>query len=377
MKFTINRDHFASGLQKVQNIVGTRSNVPVLNNVKIETEEDCIVLTTSNLEISMRCKIKTEANNQVGSITLPVKKLLTIIKVLPDIQVVLETNDSNQAKILSGNSLFRIMGMSDDIFPALPTITDSNQYTIPQNDILKMIKSISYAQSTDENRKMLNGIYFSFIDNQLTLVATDGKRLGLTTKEIEIAKEKEGSFILPAKTVLELERLLGHEGNVVISFNNKQVSFDIELGTQSREAGFVSSIYLISKVVESNYPNYKQVIPSETVHRIKLDRELFLECLLRASLVTNDKQNSIILKISKNLLEVTAFSAELGESHESMAIDFDKIEAELVFNPQFLIDPLRSLSNDEVIFEFEDELSPGLFRTADAFLCVIMPLRLA
>jgi DNA polymerase-3 subunit beta len=376
MKFVINRDHFCSGLQKVQNIVGARSNMPVLNNVKIETENDAIVLTTSNLEIGMRCKIKTEGDNPFGAITLPVKKLLTIVKVLPNIEVTLETFDSDQAKITSGGSHFRIMGIGENQFPALPIISEGMQLTVPQKDILRMIKSVSYAQSTDENRKMLNGVYFNFADNQLTLVATDGKRLGLITKEIEIAKENEGSFILPAKTAIELERLLGYEGNVTVVFNSKQVAFDIDIGIQAKETGLVGNLYLISKVVESNYPNYKQVIPNEVIHRVKLDRELLLESLLRVSLVTNEKQNSITLKISTNLLEITAFSAELGESHESMAIDFDKANVELVFNPQFLIDPLRSLTNDEVFFEFKDELSPGLFRTNDSFLCVIMPLRL-
>lgn len=376
MKFTINRDHFVSGLQKVQNIVGTRSNTPVLNNVLIRAENDFISLTTTNLDLGISCQIKTESNNIPGAITLPVKKLLTIVRALSNIEVVLETSDSNQAKIISGGSFFRIMGIGEELFPLLPKIVDANQYSLPQNDVLRMIKSVSYAQSTDENRKMLNGVYFNFVDDQLIMVATDGKRLGLTTKGVNVEEGKAGSFILPARTAVELERLLSHEGNVTISFNNKQVTFDMEVGEQSQEAGLISNIYLISKVVESNYPNYKQVIPSETVYRVKLDRELFLECLLRASLVTNEKHNSIKLKISKNLLEVTAFSQELGESHESMAIDFDQANVELVFNPQFLMDPLRSLSDDEVIFEFKDELSPGLFRTMNSFLCVIMPLRL-
>lgn len=377
MKFVINRDHLVSGLQKVQNIVGARSNMPVLNNVKVEADSDTITLTTSNLDLGMRCKIKTEAGNLPGAITLPVKKLLTIVKALPNIEVIFETYDSDQAKITSGGSLFRIMGINGDQFPELPVLANAKHFVVPQKDILRMIKSVSYAQSTDENRKMLNGVYFNFADNQLTLVATDGKRLGLITKELEVPKENEGSFILPAKTAIELERLLGHEGNVTVSFNNKQVAFIIDNGTQAQESGLVANLYLVSKIVESNYPNYKQVIPNEVIHRVKLDREFLLESLLRVSLVTNDKQNSITLKISKNLLEITAFSAELGESHESMAIDFDKVDVDLVFNPQFLIDPLRSLSNDEVYFEFKDELSPGLFRTNDSFLCVIMPLRLS
>lgn len=378
MEFTINRDHLASGLQKVQNIVGTRSNMPILSNVLLKVEDGQISLTTTNLDLGICCKIKTETNSKAGAITLPVKKLLTIVKSLPNIEVNFKMTSSNQAKITSGGAVFRIMGIGEEAFPLLPVFADDNQFIIPQYDLLRMIKNVSYAQSNDENRYMLNGVYFSFQDNKLTLVATDGRRLGLASKEIPIEDGKARSFILPAKTGAELERLLGQECDVKISFNDKQVAFEIEIGAQSQENGLVSNIYLISKIVESTYPNYKQVIPSETIHRVKMDRELLLECLSRAALVTNEKSNSIKLKISKNLLEVSASSPELGESHESMAIDFDNQNIELAFNPQFLMDPLRSLSNDEVYFEFKDELSPGLFKTIGSIgpsLCVIMPLR--
>ncbi|PWU06240.1 MAG: DNA polymerase III subunit beta [Verrucomicrobia bacterium] len=375
MKFKINRDHFVAGLQKVQNIVGNRVDMPILNNVLIKVEPDHICLTTTNINLGIRCHIKTEPNNQVGSITLPVKKLLTIVRALPNLAVDLEASDSYQAKITSGGARFKIMGMSETDFPPLPTIADLEGYVVTQNELLKMLKSVSYAQSTDENRHMLNGVYFSFKEGKLTLVATDGKRLGLATKELPTTQESEKSFILPAKTAAELERLLGQEKNVTISFNNKQAVFDIELDSQNEETGLLSNIYLVSKVVDSIYPNYKQVIPSETVHRVKIDRELLLECLSRAALVTNEKSNSVKLKISNNLLEITASSPELGESQESMAINSENANVELAFNPQFLIDPLKSLYNDEVFFEFKDELSPGLFKTLDSFLCVIMPLR--
>lgn len=375
MKFKINRDHFVAGLQKVQNIVGNRVDMPILNNVLIKVEPDHICLTTTNINLGIRCQVKTESENKVGSITLPVKKLLTIVRALPSLQVDLEATDSGQAKITSGGAMFRIMGIGEEDFPQLPTIADIEGFVVTQNELLKMIKSVSYAQSTDENRHMLNGVYFSFKDGKLTLVATDGKRLGLATKEMSVKQENEKSFILPAKTAAELERLLGTEKNVTISFNNKQAVFDIEINEQNQEIGLISNIYLVSKVVDSIYPNYKQVIPSETVHRVRLDRELLLECLSRAALVTNEKSNSVKLKIANNLLEISASSPELGESQESMAINSENANVELAFNPQFLIDPLKSLYNDEVYFEFKDELSPGLFKTLDSFLCVIMPLR--
>ena len=375
MKFKINQDHFSNGLQQVLNVVATRSTMPILSNVLIEASEGHISLTTTNLDLGIRCRIKAEVSEN-GGITLPVRKLATIIRELPQSDVFVETSESNQAKITSGGSLFKIMGISTDEFPPLPTFENRHVFELSQTDIVGMLKSVSYAQSTDENRYILNGVYFNFADEKATLVATDGRRLALTALETEINTENAGSLILPAKTVSELERLLGKGEKVKIAFNDRQVAFEVAIEDDSGNSGLVDHLYLVSKIVEGNYPNYRQVIPKETEHRVKIERELMLECVRRAALVTSDKNNSVKLKVSKNLLEISGSSTEYGESHESMAIAYDGPEVQVAFNPQFLMEPLKALSKDEVFFEFKDELSPGLFKTLDNFICVIMPLRL-
>lgn len=374
MKFKINQDHFSNGLQQVLNVVASRSTMPILSNVLIEAEEEHISLTTTNLDLGIRCRIKAHVSD-TGSITLPVRKLAIIVKELPVNEVFLETNKSNQAKITSGGSLFKIMGIGSEEFPPLPTFENRKVFELAQDEIVNMLKSVSYAQSTDENRYILNGVYFNFADEKLTLVATDGRRLGLTGLELEVSEKNAGSLILPAKTVAELERLMGKGEKVNIAFNDRQAAFEIGLD-DAGDSGLVDHLYLVSKIVEGNYPNYRQVIPKETEHRVKVERELMLECVHRAALVTSDKSNSVKIKISKNLLEISGQSTEYGESHESMAIAYDGPEVQVAFNPQFLMEPLKALTKDEVFFEFKDELSPGLFKTLDNFICVIMPLRL-
>lgn len=373
MKFQINQDHFSNGLQQVLNVVATRSTMPILSNVLIEAAEGHISLTTTNLDLGIRCRIKAEVSD-TGSITLPVRKLATIVRELPQADVFVESGDNNQAKITSGGSLFKIMGIGADEFPPLPTFENRKVFELSQEEIVGMLKSVSYAQSTDENRYILNGVYFNFADEKLTLVATDGRRLGLTALETEISDDNAGSLILPAKTVAELERLMGKGEKVKIAFNDRQAAFEIAI--DESDSGLTDHLYLVSKVVEGNYPNYLQVIPKETEHRVKIERELMLECVHRAALVTSDKSNSVKLKMSKNLLEISGASSEYGESHESMAIAYDGPEVQVAFNPQFLMEPLKALTKDEVFFEFKDELSPGLFKTLDNFICVIMPLRL-
>ena len=373
MKFTINRDYFSKGLQQVLNVVGTRATMPILSNVLIEAEEGYISLTTTNLDMGIQCRIEAEVDAG-GGLTLPVRKLATIIRELPNIEVEVKAID-HQAQISSGGSLFLINGIGPEEFPSLPTFSDDRQFTLSQETLVTMLRSVAYAQSTDESRYILNGVFFNFSEDKLTLVATDGRRLALISKELEIEEASAGSLILPAKSVAELLRLLGQSDEIKIWFSDRQAAFQI--GAEDGKEGLKDHIYLVSKIVEGNYPNYRQVIPKETRHRTKIGREDLLHCVHRAALVTNEKNNSVTLKIHNDKLEIKASSPELGESHESLGgIPYEGPEVKIAFNPQFLIDPLKNLTKDEIFFEFKDELSPGVFRTLENFLCVVMPIRI-
>jgi len=374
MKFKINRDHFANGLAQVLNVVGSKATMPILSNVLIEAEKDQISLTTTNLDLGIRCKIKAEVK-ETGSVTLPVKRLAGIVRELPNVDVTVDGSPNHQVKLTSGGSNFRIMGIGKEEFPPLPEFGDEKAYTLEQGELTTMLKSVAYAQSSDETRYILNGVYFNFKDEKLSLVATDGRRLALIAKEMEVPAASAGAIILPAKTVGELLRLLDKGEKVKINFNDRRAAFQI--ATDKDTSGLIDSVYLYSKVVEGNYPNYQQVVPKETHQRIKLERELFLECVHRAALVCSEKSNSVKIKLTSNLLEITAQSPDFGEAHESMAIGYSGPELQVAFNPAFLMDPLRALTKDEIFFELKDEVSPGVFKTLESFLCVIMPVRLS
>jgi DNA polymerase-3 subunit beta len=373
MKFKINRDHFAYGLAQVLNVVGSKATMPILSNVLIEAEKDQVSLTTTNLDLGIRCKITAEVK-EAGSVTLPVKRLANIVRELPNIDVAIDASPNHQVKLSSGGSSFRIMGIGKEEFPPLPEFGDEKAYTLEQAELTAMLRSVAYAQSTDETRYILNGVYLNFRDGKFSLVATDGRRLALIAKEMEVPAESAGAIILPAKTVSELAHLLDKGEKVKINFNDRRCAFQI--ATNKDTNGLVDSIYLYSKVVEGNYPNYQQVIPKETHQRIKLERELFLQCVHRAALVCSEKANSVKLKLTSNLLEITAQSPDFGEAHESMAINYSGPDLQVAFNPAFLIDPLKALTKDEVFFEVKDEVSPGVFKTLENFVCVIMPVRL-
>ena len=373
MKFKINRDHFSTGLAQVLNVVGSKATMPILSNVLIEAEKDTLTLTTTNLDLGIRCKIKAEIK-EPGAITLPVKRLATIVRELPNLEVSVDASPNHQVKLTSGGSTFRIMGLAKDEYPPLPEFGDEHLFTLEQAELTSMLRSVAYAQSTDETRYILNGVYFNFTEGKLTLVATDGRRLALVSKELDVPADGTGSIILPAKTVSELQRMLDKGEKLKVSFNDRRAAFQIN--TDKDSSGLVDSIYLYSKVVEGNYPNYQQVIPKETHQRIKLEREFLLQGIHRAALVCSEKANSVKLKVSANLLEITAQSPDFGEAHESMAIGYSGPEFQVAFNPAFLIDPLKALTQDEIYFELKDEVSPGVFKTLENFICVIMPVRI-
>jgi DNA polymerase-3 subunit beta len=204
----------------------------------------------------------------------------------------------------------------------------------------------------------------------MTMVATDGRRLALVDGEVDIAEKSGGEFIVPAKAVYELNRLLQDKGDLEIKFGENQASF-----TMKDDKGF--SVLVITKLIEGNYPNYRQVIPAETKERVPLNREEFLQALRRAEIMTSEKANSVKLTFGKNNLAITANSPEVGEARETLAVNYKGKEIAIAFNPRYLIDALNALSEDEVFFELIDELSPGVLKINGPFLYVVMPMRLS
>lgn len=376
MQFKVNRDHLANGLAQVLNVVGVKqSSMPVLKNVLIEAADGAITLTTTNLDQCIRCQIKADIQES-GGLTLPARKLHSVVRELPELTVQLETDTEHRARIVSGRSSFRLVGITQDDFPQLPTFADAGKVEVSQKELAAKLKSVSHAQSQDEQRYFLNGVFLRLQEEKLTVVATDGRRLAANVLELENSPVPVGQVIIPSRTVGELERLLGQGEAVTIAFDDRQIAFDILTGKEAEDKGLVGSVYMISKVIEGKFPDYTQVIPKETEHRIKLERELFSQSLHRVSLMVSEKVASARMKVVPNSLEVSSQNSGVGEAEESMAISYDGPEIQVAFNPYYMLDALRTLIKDEVFFEFKDEFSPGVIKTLDGFVCVVMPVRI-
>ncbi|MFV0416796.1 MAG: DNA polymerase III subunit beta [Chthoniobacterales bacterium] len=364
MKFAVSKEALNEGLQRIQNVVSSRATLPVLSNVLIETVDNGLRLTTTDMEVSMRCEVSAQVL-KAGSTTLPVKRLSAIVNALPSGEINIETDSQNISSIQSGSSFFKIYGLARGEFPAFPELGDAREYTLRQAELKDGLRKTSYAISADETRFVLNGILFSFKENKLTLVATDGRRLALFETDIEFPQSQEGDLIVPTKAVTEIARLLGDEGDVTLRTTNNFIS--IELG----------SSVLVSKLVDGNYPNYRQVIPGEAKERATIEREPLLHCVRRVSLLNADKAGSIRLNFSKNNVDISANTPEIGEAQESLAINYRGRDISVAFNPEFLMDPLRFLPNDEIFLDLIDEMSPGVIKIQTPFLYVLMPMRVS
>ena len=369
MNLTIAKEKLIHGLQSVQNVVSTRTTLPILSNVLMKAEDGKVEFIATDLDVTICCTVEANVKKK-GAATVPVKRFFGVVRELTSPEIELEVDEKAACSVRAGASFYKINGLSADEFPPIPKFKEEKKIVLPQEKIKSMLRKTSFAISNDESRYVLNGIFLILKEHKMTMVATDGRRLALVDEEVDIPENSQGEFILPTKAVNEMMHLLGDKGDVVMKFSENQVSFSL-----TDDKG--NSAVVISKLVEGNYPNYKQVIPSDTKERVALPREELLAALRRAQIMTSDKANSVKLAISRNNLAITANSPDVGEARETLAINFNGKDIQIAFNPAYLIDPLSVLTEDEVFLELIDELSPGVLKINGPFLYVVMPMRLS
>jgi DNA polymerase-3 subunit beta len=375
MKFTIKRSPFASALARVAAILSSaKVSLPMLSNVLVAAKAGSVSLTTNNLDLSLCCTVKAEVEAP-GRQTLPATRFAGIVRELAGAEVTIgDEKGRSRVSITSAQSTFHLSGLPAEEFPVPKAVEASNRIVLDQGELAVLLQSVAFAQSRDTTRYILNGVLFHIQPGKLTIVATDGRRLALASHDLP-ADVHHAQFILPSKAVDALGCLLGIGGNVVVSYNPRNALFALD--TDKSEDALLGEVLLSSKLVEGTFPEYSNVVPKEKLQGIKLERELFLESVHRASLVCSEKANSVRLKLSPNTLEILAQSPEFGQAHEVISVGYSGPEIQVAFNPSFLVDPLRAITMDEVFLEVKDENSPGVFKTAGTYQCVVMPVRLS
>ena len=338
----------------------------MLQYVLLSAEEKALKLIATDLEVGIECVVECEKVEEKGAVTLPCKKLHEVVNNLPSGTVTLTVADGNVVAINSGVVRYKLMGMATDEFPKSPEVSREKTFAMPQADLKEMLKKVSFSISTDPNRVNITGLLLAIVGNKLRLVTTDGRRLSLGSCEIEGAPAGDSSFIIPRKTVIELERLLGSDGDVSIFLSENQIAFEF------------GSILIISNLIDGVFPNYEQVIPKNYEKELVADIGPFIVATQRAGVMTTDRYNLVKYVISKGKMIVTTNCPEVGELRDELDIEYDGDDIEVGFNPQFMIDALKVIDEDKVRMQLKDAQSSGLLipDDNDKYFYVVMPVRL-
>ncbi|MFH1640788.1 MAG: DNA polymerase III subunit beta [Candidatus Omnitrophota bacterium] len=363
MKIRVEKNILLNGIQKVQNVIVTKTALPILSNILMEAQPGTIRLTATDLDIGISCVIPVDTQ-EPGAITMPAKRFSDIIKELPSDNISIATKKNNLVIIETELCQFKVMGLSSEEFPKLPEFKDREVIQLDQASLKKMLTLTSFAVSFDEARYILHGILFKITKNNLILVATDGKRLAIMEKKIQQETDKNIQIIVPVKTIHELNRNLSDEGTMSLVLGNNQALFDL------------GDVVIISRLIEGEFPAYQQVIPAVSEHKIIVGREEFLLAVKRAALLSTPDYQAVKFEVFKDKLVISKSTPDIGESREEIGIEYRGKEVVIGFNPYYLIDVLKNLSDEKIGFELTDSEKPGVIRT-DGYVYIVLPMRLS
>lgn len=378
MNFTINRSAFISQLNNVLRAISSKTTIPILTGLKMVVNEDNIVLTGSNSDITIESVINAnDADNdltieETGAIVLPARFFSDIVKKLPDKKVTIELTSGFQADITSGSAKFQINGQDAENFPHLPEIETNKSVTLP-NDILKeVIRQTVIAVSKQESRPILAGVHMTLKDGVLTAVATDSHRLAQRKVVLEnIDNGIDFDVIIPGKSMEELSGMIS------------DVHEDVQMQVTENQVLFIfGNTHFYSRLLEGNYPETSQLIPQTADTTVELEAGAFLSSIERASLLSHESRNDVVklsLKPSENLVRISGDSPDIGTVEEEVVTSaLDGNDLEISFNPNYMKDALRSFGQATIKISFTSPLRPfTLVPTEDQenFVHLITPVR--
>ena len=368
MKIKVKQNDLYKGIQTASKAVSSKTTLPILSGILLKTENNKIKLVGTDLEIGIECFVEAEIISE-GSIVLPAKYLTSIIRELPNEEIILSTEESNNtSQIKCSNSQFNIHGSPADEFPLLPEVDSGINISMTQKKLKEIINQIEFAVSDDESKPFLNGGLVLVSDEKIKVVATDTYRLAYREDVIDEEDLDIDELIIPSKTLSELSKLLtDSDKKVKISVTENQALFNF------------SGISIVSRLIEGQFPNYKQVIPDKNKTTAVVNKDHLLSATKRAALLAKQDSNIIKINLKSDKLVITANTPEVGQAYEEVPIDLTGEETEIAFNARYLIDCLKVISDEKVNLELSGSLSPGVIKTKNEnkYIYVIMPVRSA
>ena len=366
MKIVTSKEVLNNAIQLVQRAVSLKNPLPILAGIKFETRDDHVFLTATDLDIGIRCSFQAEIIEQ-GNAVLPAKYVGELVRRLPEVPVFIEADlDTGGVTIKYGQSETRINGYPPEEFPELPLPEGLDTFTLPGELIKEIIKQVVFAAGNDENRPVFMGVLFELNENELQVAATDTYCLAWRRVILENSGDTAINLIIPGKTLNELSRIIsGNDQPIEVTVTKNQILF------------VAGNVWLISRLIEGEFPKYKQVIPKDYVLKVRLKTKELLDAAERASLLAREGSPVIKFDISGNILIVSAYS-EAGRVHEELPVFQEGEPLQIAFNARYLGDVLKAVGSEEIIIEFTGPLSPGIIKPAGEkeYLSLLLPVRL-
>lgn len=368
MKINITKDTFLEGIQIVSSGVSSRTTLPILHNFLIEAKDNKLKLVRTDMEMATVHYISAEVVEE-GSITVPMKEFSEIIKNLPnDKEINLYSDENNKFHIKSGKSKFWVIGTPKSEYPAIPEVEKLNSVVLDPLELQNMIEKTSFSASTQETRYILNGLLWNNTAEKFEIVATDGGRLALASHE-PLPGSKEFKIIIPTKILNEVCRFIGiakpgKDSKIEVNVSSNQVSF------------MMNETTFISRLIEGNFPNYNQVIPTKKNISFDVFTKDLLASTRRSALCSGEFGSTVKYRLENNVLTVMSNSQNM-EFTDELPVEYTQEPFDAAFNPQYIIDVLKNVAAEKVSFSFVNSSQPVLIEPVGdtTFKYVIMPVR--
>lgn len=368
MKFTITREKLHEGLGAVAASVPSKTTLPVLANILVEASKDGLKLSGTDLDISVSTTIPASVD-QEGATTLPARKLVEIVKELPNAAIRMTSSGEQRATIECGKSKFKLLGLSRDEFPAFPSVKFEGGWKVAAKDLQKLISHVAFAASTEESRPILNGVLWELRADRMRMVATNGHRLARMDVPTSGQGGGQADLIIPPKALEQIRRLFGGDE-------------EIEIGRSDNHLGFRSTTTQVyTRLIEGPYPNYEQVIPRENDKSLTADKAALAAALRRMSIVASDQTHRIRMAFTNGACKMSVQTPDLGEAQEELSVAYEGDSLEIGFNAAYMLEILKYMPTDEVRMTFK---APERAATCEpvgwddpaSFMTLVMPLRL-
>lgn len=380
MELTISKQSLSVALQRTAGIADRKSSKQILSNVLIDASSlESVRVSATDLKLYASGVLPAQVV-ETGAVTVAAKMIHDVIKSLPEGQVRLRT-DNDQLVVSCGRAKFKLLALPADDFPRLPETQELSFFEVETNMLGKMIDQTSFSISVDETRPHLNGALFQGDGKQLRMVSTDGHRLNKVEHKVEEAGFFNFSMVVPHKGIMEFKRLLEDGvGLCQVAAQDGQVFVKRDYEIDKAEPGaepLVASFLLVSKLIESDFPNFEQVIPSSHERVVIAPRGMFLDAMRRVSVVSSDRTLGVKFQLSEGSLEVLTNNPSVGEGAELVDVTYEGEKLVIGFNARYIIEAVSTLTDDEVKLELSGPLDPMVIKDmSGGFVGVVMPMRI-